>query len=250
MIRLNYTGRKRIAQDRVKLRVRQVDGAPVLDVVQIDLQNLGLPGSATLLVEAYRRSRYIRCPAGTVASPTLPSGVTLGEFEAAESPLFRVKVVSPEGDAGKLLAVADQLRPVIEDEGPQASLLSVAPAELGQQLWRLDLSDDHPQLLVNRAIGDWRNFAAMPLFSALILPEALRQVIEWVVQEPSDLDEEDTPRAQWVRFLADALGYDPREADLSESEEKKTFINDAVRQFCSQHRFLDSVAPELEGGES
>lgn len=250
MTTLNYTGRKRIHRDRVQLRVRQVDGVPVLDVVRIDVEGLTLPGSATLVVEAYRRSRYIRCEAGTVASPALPTGVRLGEFEAAESPLFRVKVVSPDGETGKLLAVLDQLRPQIEDEGPQISLLSVAPAELGQRLWRLDLSEDNPQLLINRNVGDWRNFAAMPLFSALVLPEALSQVIEWVVQEPAVLDEEDTPRALWVRFLTENMGHDPREADLTEPEDRETFIGDVVGQFCTQYRFLDSVVHGLEGGDS
>jgi hypothetical protein len=250
MIKLNYTGRKRIHRDRVQLHVRQRDGAPVLDVIKINLNELSLPGSATVVVEAYRRSRYIRCAAGTVSSPALPSGIRLDAFEAAESPLFRVKVVSPDGDIGKLLAVVDQLRPQIEDEGPQTSLLSVAPAELGQQVWRLDLSEDSPQLLINKNIGDWRNVAATPVFSALVLPEALRQVIEWVVQDPSDLDEEDTPRSLWVRFLAEQMGHDPRETDLTEHEDQEAFVSDVVRQFCSQYRFLDSLVQVLEGGDS
>jgi hypothetical protein len=248
--RLNYTGRKRIHRDKVQLRVRAVDGTPVLDVSRIDLTGLTLPGSAAVVVEAYRRSRYVRCTAGTVAAPALPTGVQLGDFEAAESPLFRVKVVGSDGEAGKLLAVADQLQPQVLNEAPQASLLSVAPADLGQQLWRLDRSEDSPQLLINRDIGDWRNFAATPLFSALVLPEALRQVIEWVVQEPAELREEDTPRALWVRFLADELGHDPREADHTRPPDRETYISDAVRQFCAQHRFLDAVAREVEGDGS
>src|SRR5690606_31953696 len=111
-------------------------------------------------------------------------------------------------------------------------------------------ADDHPQLLVNSAVGDWRNFAAMPLFASLVLPEALRQVIEWAIQDPSDVDEEDTPRAQWIRFLSESLGYDPANVDLSDAEDRRLFVSDAVQQFCAQHHFLDGVTRELEGGES
>lgn len=250
MTRINYTGRRRIPRDRVQLRVRTVSGIPHLDVLRLDLSGMPLPDSATLVVEAYRRSKFTRFPSGTVGSPDLPSGQTLNDFEAAESPLFRVKVVGADGDAGKLLAVADQLRPQEEDEGPQTSLLSIAGAPLGQQLWKLDLNDDDPQLVVNSGVGDWKNFASSPLFTALVLPEALRQVIDWAVRDLADAgEEEETPRALWVSFLADELGQDPRGLDLAEPDDLETFVSDAVRRFCNQHRFLDLVIDELNGEE-
>jgi hypothetical protein len=51
-------------------------------------------------------------------------------------------------------------------------------------------------------------------------------------------------------LLTESLGHDPREVDLTEEADRRTFISDAVRQFCAQYRFLDGVVHELEGEES
>jgi hypothetical protein len=251
MTRLNFTGRVLIRRSKVRLRLRTVGGEPVFDVLHLDLQDLTLPAAGEVIVEAYGRSKFTRFSAGTVGSIDLLSGQPLTEFEAVESPLFRVKVVGVGEHSGKLLAVADQLRAKREDEGPQSSLLSIAGAQLGQCLWELDFRDDDPQLLVNSSIGDWKNFAASPMFAALVLPEVLTQVIRWAVGDLGAVGEGDeTPRALWVSFITDGLGTDPREADLSDEDDKENFVDDAVKRFCERHRFLDNILQEVGGIEA
>lgn len=250
MKRINFTGRKRITKRRVQFRVRDVDEDPHLDVLKLDLDNLGLPEKSPVFVEAYRRSKYDRIHAGTVQELDLPTGYPLLAFESIEEPLFRVKVIGTGDDSGKLLAVADQLRPAKEDEGPQQSLLSIACARLGQRLWKLDVADDDPQLLVNVDVGDWKEFAATPMFRSLVLPEAFRQVVDWVLEDLDEMPDDDatTPRALWVSFLAD-MDCDPREIDASDSDERDIYIENVMTRFCQDHRFLDTVDREIEWEE-
>lgn len=243
MTRLNFTGRRRIPKNNIGLRVRTANGSPVLDVLRLDLDQLRLADDADIVIEAYRQTSYMRFGAGTVGSPSLPTGRSLREFEAPDAVRFRVKVVGAGDDEGKILAAADQLRASLEgdDEEPQRSLLTIVPYDLGHLLWRLDFADDEPKLVVNKRVGDWRGFALQPTFTAFVLPEALRQIATWTLDNLELFEEgDDTPPiAGWVAFLTE-LGYDPR--DVSDAEEdQKLWVEDVVGHFGREHRFLDLI---------
>lgn len=252
MTRINFTGRRRITRKLVDLQLTSTDGTPRLNLVRLDLADLGLPEDAPVVVEAYRRSNYTRLDAGTVGALDLPRNEPLPEFESATEPLFRIKVVGAGEEEGKLLAVADQLRAHVpdEEEGPQASLLSVAPNDLGQRLWKLDLTDDNPQILVNNRIADWKGFASTPEFQAFVLPEVLRQVTQWVIEGlDEDIDDEETPRAMWMRLMADTLGRDPRDTRDMDPTDVDFWIDTTVNEFCSRHAFLERYEETSEVGE-
>jgi hypothetical protein len=245
MTRLNFTGRRRIPQENISLRVRSTNTGPVLDVIAISLDQLNLPGDAVVVVEAYRPAgyNYMRFDAGTVSTPAFPSGQPLTEFESAETIRFRIKVVGIDADDGKILAAADRLQARTDErEEPHTSLLVILPAALGQVLWRVDLSDDEPKLVVNSEVGDWKGFATTPMFMAFVLPEALRQIIQWVLANIESVEEGDgSPLDLWVTFLT-ALGHDPRHADASDPADRTEWIEEAVNHFSREHRFLDQIA--------
>lgn len=242
MTRLNFTGRRRIPKINIGLRVRTATSYPVLDVLRLDLDELRLAGDADIVIEAYRQTSYMRFSAGTVGSPSLPTGCPLREFEAPDAVRFRVKVVGAGDDEGKILAAADQLRASLagDAEDPQTSLLTIVPEDLGHVLWRLDFDDDEPKLVVNKGIGDWRGFALQPTFTAFVLPEALRQIARWTLRNLELFEEgEVTPIVGWVFYLTE-LGHDPR--DVSDAEESsELWVEDVVAHFGREHRFLDLV---------
>lgn len=138
MIRkFNYTGRKRIDRERLKIKLVAAEGDfPSFDAA-INLDDLGLPSDAAVYVEAYDRSSYMRFDFGTVAQQIAPARRQLTELQSRELILFRVRVVDKAGAHGRVLAVADRLTPVatgaaaVEREG----LLGVELQDLGDRIW-------------------------------------------------------------------------------------------------------------------
>ena len=124
----------------------------------LDLTDYDLPNDARVFVEAYRQTSFMRFPHGTVAAPHPPpdSARRLTEFASREGLLFRVKVTSTGDRAGVLLAEGDRI-PVSDDEEQpdnRIALLPTAPADLGQETWRVDLTGANgPLLLVNKRVG-------------------------------------------------------------------------------------------------
>jgi hypothetical protein len=243
--RINYTGRKRIPRDRVSLRIAS-NGGIKLHVTSVELPP-DLPPGARVVIEAQRQTRFMRLDCGTVASPLLPIGEPLIEFDVADGIRFRLKVVgASEADEGKILAAADGIV-AASDETPSGRepLLAFRPAPLDQRLWKLDISDGAwPVVLVNQSIGDWHQFAREPHFQALVYPEVLRQIALWVVENLEDADEPDTPAGAWRRFLKD-LGTDPVEDAPPDEEERsgwaQDWADDVADKFCRRHRFRDLV---------
>lgn len=239
MTRLNYTGRKRITRDR--LHIRQEDGddgmTPVVGVV-LNLDGMDLPDDADVLVEAYRQNTYMRFKVGTVGDFESVGGLSLKDFATGEAILYRIKVVGrQDSDAGKLLAAADQVRPTLpEDDANKRSLLPFRrSADLGQRLWRLDLMGEEPVVLINKQVGDWYSFASSPAFRALVYPEVLRQIADWVLEE----SDEDSigPLGDWRRFI-ELMGK--RVEDVSDDPlGRDDWLDDVVARFCRDHRFLE-----------
>src|SRR5580704_16800262 len=115
--RINSTGRKKISQDKIDLRILSVvPGEPLRAKIGIELGSLDLPSAAAVSVEAYHRSTAMRLDCGTVGAKTIPEVLFLNELDKTGSVLFRIKVVDQKDQPGKILASADRVRPSIEGE--------------------------------------------------------------------------------------------------------------------------------------
>src|SRR5438874_362794 len=113
--RINSTGRKKISQDKIDLRIlAPAPGQPIRAKLGLDLESLDLPASAAVSVEAYHHSTAVRFDCGTIGAKRIPEILSLNELDQAGGVLFRIKVVDREIQQGKILASADRVRPSIE----------------------------------------------------------------------------------------------------------------------------------------
>lgn len=233
--RLNYTGRIKIHRTDVSLATREEAGTLCFDA-NLRLRDYELPAEALVFVEAYRQTTWMRFPFGTVANlqPPPPEKRLLTEFDSADEIRFRVKVTQAH-DEHILLAAADRIplaKP--EDDSDSESLLEVRSAELGDELWCVDL-DDEPRLLVNKsAAPDWRQLARSPVFFALVYPAVLRQVLTNVLTSGHrDTDDETDWRSKWLRFASLLPGMDPQPPEKQEGMEAALrWAEDAVAAFA------------------
>jgi hypothetical protein len=233
--RLNYTGRIKIHRADVSLATREENGSLRFDA-ELRLHDYELPAEALVFVEAYRQTTWMRFPFGTVANlqPPPPEKRLLAEFDSADEIRFRVKVTQAR-DEHILLAAADRIplgKP--EEDADRDSLLPVSPAELGDELWRVDL-DDEPRLLVNKsAAPDWRQLAQSAIFFALVYPAVLRQVLTSILAGGHrDTDDETDWRSKWLRFASLLPGMDPQPPPKQEGEDAALrWAEDAVAAFA------------------
>ena len=246
--RFNYTGRAKILRQDIKLALAETDGHVIFEG-SLDLAEYELPPDALVFLEAYRQTKWMRFPLGSVGNVVFPPPYLrrLTEFEAGDHILFRIKVTPPTGEH-KLLAAADRVpvaRP--EDLGKRDSLLEVAPAELGDEIWRLDL-DDRPQLQINKSATDnWKQLAQSKLFQALVYPGVLRQILESILDQDWNDSTGDDWRSQWLRFasLLPGMGDPP-----VEEGGRAAWVEDAVSAFAKKHSFKKAFVDAWVGGET
>lgn len=244
--RINSTGRKKILRKDVRIFVHSDSDGDLSFDATLNLADYGLPDSANVFVEAYRPMSFMRFPFGTVTAPQPPHGLSrrLTEFANSAGLLWRVKVTSAEGRAGVLLAKADRIPASDDEEQPdnRMALLPAAPAELGQEIWRLDLDGSGgPQLLVNNRVGDWKAVAASPAFRSLVYPAAMRQVLWHIykVEEMRTMDDLDDWRCLWLSFAARLPSVGDPPLDSEDDDVWKDWITEAAESFTRQHQMLD-----------
>lgn len=237
--RLNYTGRKKIPRSRVHIRVHEHGGQRSFDA-RLELSGLALPEDAELYVEAYYRSAFRRFGFGTVGRPVAPADRSLAGIPARH-PLFRVKAVVRENGLARIVAAADRVLPQQTDheDEERASLLPVEYSDLGERIWKLDLSGEWPTLHLNRNFEGIGTAARQgPEFFALVYPEVLRAVLQHILQEQRfdpDSDDDDWGTL-WLRFACNELGQPrPPQADV-ESATVQEWIEQTVNAFCMRIR--------------
>jgi hypothetical protein len=254
--RINSTGRKKISQDKIDLRILSVvPGEPLKAKIGIDLESLDLPGSASVSVEAYHRSTAMRFDCGTVGAKRVPEILSLNELDQAGGVLFRIKVVDQEGQPGKILASADRVRPSIEGEDlARRSIFPVEFRDLGQEVWRVDINDDAgPSLLLNSKIPAlMHRIHENPLVAGALLPAAFRIVLKHLAHNRSEDDEDGEGwKADWMRFCSEGLGVEDDPEDLEDDEAREIWVDDAVRRYCETKDFVEKakhMAPGLSNG--
>lgn len=237
--RINSTGRKKIQRDRIALIPREGGGF----VCDLDVTNLGLPPTGRIVVEAHRQSVTERFDFGTVAEPGPVSTPALRQLDI-EDVTFRVKIVDPEN--GRLLARADRLQPNGHDEGGRRELLTVKIKDIGPEPWKVEIdAAGEPVLILNDAIpaADSR-ITTDPVFQALILPAAFRQVLHLLWAENEQLEQDDdSPASRWLMFSQALTNREP--PDWEDPDVVVEWIDIACRAFAAQHPFM---AAFKEGG--
>jgi hypothetical protein len=253
--RLNYTQRQRLERRHVDITIRRPrEGDPPEMSASIDLTSYSLPPDARVMIDAYRNTAWQRFEFGTVGAVQAPEDRLLREFGAGEGVHFRVKVVEPHSHgatAARILAQADGIKP--KEDGPRRSLLPLDPdPSLTKEVWRLEIDEnDGPLIKVStHLVRDRQALARSPAFRSLVLPEVLRRVLTWALEDDLPGDDEDdweTPRGRWIRFGCGLLGQTEPPENLDDRDEgadaRDAWIEQAVNRFCHSNR-IDEVFGE------
>jgi hypothetical protein len=244
--RINSTGRKKISQDKVDLRIlAAVPGEPLRAKLGLDLGSVDFPASASVSVEAYHHSTAMRFECGTVGGKKIPEILSLDELDQAGGVLFRIKIVDREIQPGKILASADRVRPSIEGEHMgRKSIFPVEYRDLGQEVWRVDIDDDAgPLLLLNSKIPAlMHRIHENPLVAGALLPAAFRIVIMHIAYNPMEDDEDGEGwKTDWKRFCRESLGVEDDPEDLDDDDAREPWVADVVRRYCETRAFVEKT---------
>lgn len=252
--RFNYTQRKRILREHVKIRVlRQEDGELSFDGA-IDLSGYEIESrhpKSRVYVEAYRGSTasWKRFDFGYVDAITAPADRSLDDFRVPEGILFRVRITATDGEGiGRLVAEADGVRPQLPGDDPQAvqPLIQHMPADdIGDEVWRLDFSGEMPLLKINSRIGiGVDQFLMDPRHRAVFAPAVMRQILTRVLlveKFTGDEDDEMDWRQRWLRFATRMCGSEPVSAEAADDiRPTDDWIDEAVEGFARRIRARSS----------
>jgi len=246
MRKFNYTGRERIRQRHVSIRLQGEPEVPPIIDVDINLESYDFPAGAHVVLEAQRKTRFVRKDLGTVKSHIRRYHLLLPGFDDAMQLVLRIKVV--DLTTGKLLGIADRLSLQDKDgqiDKNQASILPVASADLSGTgvLWRIDYSGAGPVLQVERELGPHDTVIRTTFFKAFILPAAMQEILRYYLSDevPEDLTNTDDFAVRWIIF-AEKIGAGP--LNLNE-EDREEWIERAVRNLARQINARETAIKEF-----
>lgn len=255
----NYTERKSIAPKDVRIFLKNAGDKRRAQHAEFDaelnISEYKLHPNSKVVIEAYRQNSWMSFDWGTVGNLTPQSDRFLRAFESPEDILFRVKVISATR-SGLLEAEADTISPSdAEDEDSDRSpLLPVMPQDLGDEIWRLDFSDNRTRLLIHSAIGDIRSKVLSPEFRSLVYPVVIRIILEKALlhkDNTGDLPSAGEPNQwdmRWVRFCS-ALPGSPNVNPYTceDGDDRQEWIEDVLTCFCRLRRVRDEYINHCEG---
>lgn len=236
----NPTDLKEIARKDVALSAMSIGDVKHVSLTRLDLSNYALPGDSPVILIARAGSTSNRFEIGTVNAWSRAPW-PLHEIDPSAVLRFRLLVRDP--NSTKLLASAENLR--VAGDGDSESLLPIETKDLGQLMWRVSIGEDGPVLLCNQKVFTTGASAEgyVP-FTALVLPEALRQILAYLAEEPEKLEEESGPWEPWGTWM-EHLGL-PRRPNSTDDEDKEDWIRLAIDRFCNAHRFVDQMHAHIE----
>jgi hypothetical protein len=250
--RLNFTGRKKISRDAVTIRLLPGDDGVYAFAAEFDLAPYAFPEDASVFIEAYNTASYMRFAFGTVGKRRDPESARLAEITPRPLPKFRLKVVDRRRRHGLLLGVADKLIPLRphEEVERRKSLLPVLFDDLGDRVWRLDLSD-WPVLELNNRV-DLIGEAARSgdAFLGLVYPEVVRRILHeiLIVNEQTDPEFDDADwMSLWLRYVCALPGVAEPPAGFGEDARSRRleWIDETVEAFCRSRQARQRFATAL-----
>jgi hypothetical protein len=242
--RSNPTNLKKVDKARINISVSEIASRRFFNLIKLNLSGLGLAEDDRVICVAGAGKSSVRFEMGTVAE-WKKGNLPLDDLDRSESLRFRILIHAENNPL--LKASAESLRPM--DESQSESLLPMEPADLGQALWRLDINDEGPVLKFNMKVFPSASGIENYLpFGALVIPEALRRIVETIAKDPERLNDENDSLGSWAPWL-DSLGVNGLSAD-AEEDEKQEWCNEVIEAFCNRHFFAARLAQQLEVGGS
>ena len=234
--RFNYTGRKRINRKDVRISLTSEESEISFDANLDSLRKYDLPKDASVFVEAYRQTNWMRFHFGNVGLISPPHDRTLGIFDSPEGIHFCVKVTA-SGTAHNILAEADGIPLLAADavDGERTPLLHVKPEKGMKEIFRIDFSGKEPILLVNSDIGSYTDIAMSPLFAAVAYPAILREILTRIViiDDHEESDDQDNWQSRWLKFCKLLPSINSFVADGT-PDDKADWIDSVVSAFAQK----------------
>ena len=260
MIRkFNYTGRKKIEKSNIHIRlIRDTTPYPYFDM-KISISPEDFPEDSELFVEAYDRTSFMRFKCGTLKNPQYPEDRHLTEIRSTDSIMFRVKIVDPSAQHGKILGVADRISSVGEsqEDTKHITLLPVTYDDIGKEIWKLDFRDTGPVLVLNNKIESvpvTELVRSNELFFSLVYPPVLREILVRILVIDDAFEEEDPEAWQnlWLAFV-ESLQDVPKITGTYEFENSssnqdyflKWIDSDVIPAFCRKYSVKEKFETDI-----
>ena len=246
--RINSTGRKRIFREDVRIKIVEPgNGLPPVFTADIRLSpELSLDPTARVYVEPYVGSSSMRFSFGTVAKLSPPENCVLSDIDVGANVLFRIKVVDESTEVGRILAAANGIKPESDADGDDRKpLLPLRTADLGDEIWRLDIDKDSgPTLTVNSRIADLAERMRTDVFlQGAVYPEVVRRMVrEAFANATSDTDDEDGWVSDWMAWLVDQVGREITDDEIADDEELESLADEVASSFAKKQRYATLVA--------
>lgn len=252
--RINYTGRVKLTRENANIVIHPPRSSeePATFEAILDLTRL-LPvyADARVFVEAYHRTTRQRFDYGTVAAtkePTLEAR-NLNAFADWRLVHFRVRVSDVTKSAGRILALADRIKPQGLEDQEEADLVRFCDADLDGRLWDMDFDDNGPIVQIEREAGGAQEVGRSDQFRASVYPEILRRTLQRaLIEDEAAWDDDEHWLSKWYEgFLKAKLNMPapPTESVATKSE----WIEQAVICFARRFRLADLWAPRAGSGE-
>ncbi len=242
--RVNSTGRRRIPQQNIQIEV--ADGDPRTFTAVIDLADFAAPAEAEVVLEAAcaGSSTIPRFQWGTVGNLKEPDDRLLRGL-AGEHVFFTLKVIDKTDKFGRILGVAENIRPLKGGKKTATGRKGILPIalsdDLGDELWQVQFSNSTDVfLMINSKVPQLKDqLRSDPFVYSLVYPSVIRQILEKAMSDPPDDDAPEAWQTLWLNFAVQ-LHPERTAVPLGDgSDEQESWIDEVVNQFCRQHELLD-----------
>lgn len=244
--RINSTGRKRIHREHVRIRLNEAGGSqPPSFTADIRLPaDLKLDPSAKIYVEPYVKSSSMRFDFGTVGQMTPPVNCVLSDIDAGATVLFRVKVVDETDEVGRILASANGIRPQDDADGDdRRPLLPVRSANLGEEIWQLEIDREAgPTLVVNNRVPELIETLKRDVFlQGVVYPEVVRRLVQEIFCADNEYEEDEDWVMDWKAWFAAQLGREITDGEADDLDAVKLLADEVAASFASKNRFASNL---------
>lgn len=237
----NPTNLQEIARKDVSIQRFESAGHRQFQVTRFVLEGYRFGGNERVLVIAHAGSTSRRYELGTVNAWSREPH-DLDGLDGSQILRFRV-LIRNEGSA-RLIATAENIRCV--GDGDIESLLPIISVDLGQRLWAVEVNEEGALLQCNQYVfPSGASAESYPPFRALVLPEALRQVLEYLAKDP-DVMAEGTIWFEWGTWMRNVGIETPPPQD---EDRRAEWVRESTAKFCDYFKSADDLQQALQQGE-